>query len=141
VYREWFDPLRALIEATLIEPETTLTYDRAPRREWGRGRATLLGDAAHPMKPNIGQGAAQALVDAVVLGECFRGAAYPEVALREYERRRIKYANAVVRASRQAGSVAEIRNPIAARIRNVVLRALPDGLTIAQQRRLLRPDV
>ena len=39
---------------------------------------TLLGDAAHPMKPNLGQGAAQALEDAVVLGSCLSGSGDPE---------------------------------------------------------------
>jgi 2-polyprenyl-6-methoxyphenol hydroxylase-like FAD-dependent oxidoreductase len=86
-YGDWFDPIPALIESTdadAIEP--TFTYDRPPRRTWGRGRVTLLGDAAHPMKPNIGQGAAQALEDAVVLGSCIAGSADPEQALRAYER-------------------------------------------------------
>jgi 2-polyprenyl-6-methoxyphenol hydroxylase-like FAD-dependent oxidoreductase len=41
---------------------------RAPRKAWGAGRVTLLGDAAHPLLPHTGQGAAQALEDAVALG-------------------------------------------------------------------------
>lgn len=60
---------------------------------------TLLGDAAHPMKPNIGQGAAQALEDAVVLGICTTEKGEPDEILREYELRRIQRANAGVRAS------------------------------------------
>src|SRR6266545_1025286 len=120
-YGAWFDPIPALIESTepdAIEP--TFTYDRPPRRTWGRGRVTLLGDAAHPMKPNIGQGAAQALEDAVVLGSCIGPNRDPEEALREYERRRVKRANAVVRASRRAGRAAEGRSPLAARLRDIV---------------------
>jgi 2-polyprenyl-6-methoxyphenol hydroxylase-like FAD-dependent oxidoreductase len=136
-YGAWFDPIPALIESTdagAIEP--TFTYDRPPRRTWGRGRVTLLGDAAHPMKPNIGQGAAQALEDAVVLGSCIAGSADPEDALRTYERRRVRRANAVVRASRRAGHAAEVRSPTGARLRDGVMKALPDRLAIAQQRRI-----
>jgi 2-polyprenyl-6-methoxyphenol hydroxylase-like FAD-dependent oxidoreductase len=134
-YGAWFDPIPALIEST--EPdelEPTFTYDRPPRRDWGRGRVTLLGDAAHPMKPNIGQGAAQALEDAVVLGACLAANRDPEDALRSYERRRAKRTRAVVRASRRTGRLAEVRSPLAARLRDGVMRALPDRLTVAQQR-------
>jgi 2-polyprenyl-6-methoxyphenol hydroxylase-like FAD-dependent oxidoreductase len=136
-YGAWFDPIPALIESTehdAIEP--TFTYDRPPRRTWGQGRVTLLGDAAHPMKPNIGQGAAQALEDAVVLGTCLAEIDDPEQALRAYEFRRIRRANAVVRASRRAGRVAEVRSPLGARVRDAVMKALPERLAIAQQRKI-----
>jgi 2-polyprenyl-6-methoxyphenol hydroxylase-like FAD-dependent oxidoreductase len=136
-YGAWFDPIPGLIESTdahAIEP--TFTYDRRPGRIWGRGRVTLLGDAAHPMKPNIGQGAAQALEDAVVLASCVAAGRDPEEGLRDYERRRVRRANAVVRASRRAGRAAEVRSPLGARARDAVMKALPDRLAIAQQRRV-----
>ena len=98
---------------------------------------TLLGDAAHPMKPNIGQGAAQALEDAVVLGSCVARGGEPADLLREYERRRARRAAAAVRASRQAAHAAETRWAVLARVRDAVMRALPDRVTIAQQRRLV----
>jgi 2-polyprenyl-6-methoxyphenol hydroxylase-like FAD-dependent oxidoreductase len=136
-YGAWFEPIPALIESTDSEAiEPTFTYDRPPRRSWGRGRITLLGDAAHPMKPNLGQGAAQALEDAVVLGSSIATSREPEDALRAYERRRIKRANAVVRASRRTGRVAEMRSPLGARLRDLVIKVLPDGLTVAQLRRI-----
>jgi 2-polyprenyl-6-methoxyphenol hydroxylase-like FAD-dependent oxidoreductase len=46
---------------------------------------TLLGDVAHPMTPNLGQGACQALEDAVVLASCLDGATNLAAALRAYE--------------------------------------------------------
>jgi 2-polyprenyl-6-methoxyphenol hydroxylase-like FAD-dependent oxidoreductase len=140
-YGDWFNPIPTLIEST--DPEViapTFTYDRRPARRWGRGRVTLLGDAAHPMKPNIGQGAAQALEDAVALGQSLAGTADAEVALRAYERRRRRRANAVVRASRQAGRAAEVRSRAGAAVRDALTKALPDRLVIAQQRRIVMPQ-
>ncbi|MEK8131099.1 FAD-dependent oxidoreductase [Paenibacillus filicis] len=67
----WFSPIEALIEAT--EDSAILAhdiFDRAPLQSWSQGRITLLGDAAHPMLPNLGQGGAQALEDALVLAHC-----------------------------------------------------------------------
>ena len=137
-YGGWFAPIPDLIEAT--DPERiapALTYDRPPLRGWGRGLVTLLGDAAHPMKPNLGQGAAQALEDAVVLGECLSRSGAVEPALRDYERQRERRTAAVVRSSRQAVRAAELGSPLAARLRDGALRLLPDRLALAQQRRLL----
>jgi 2-polyprenyl-6-methoxyphenol hydroxylase-like FAD-dependent oxidoreductase len=88
------------------------------------------------MKPNIGQGAAQSLEDAAVLGSCVAETADSAQALRAYERRRIRRANAVVRASRQAGRAAELRSQLGARVRDAFMKALPDRLAIAQQRRI-----
>jgi 2-polyprenyl-6-methoxyphenol hydroxylase-like FAD-dependent oxidoreductase len=137
-YGEWFDPIPELIRST--DPRTihsTFTYDRRPSKTWGRGRVTLMGDVAHPMKPNIGQGAAQAVEDAVVLGTCLAAAARPEDGLRAYERRRVRRAASIVRASRQVGRMAELSSPLAVRMRNVLVKALPDRLALAQQRRIL----
>src|SRR5215469_4235028 len=52
-------------------------YDRAPLPRWSSGRLTLLGDAAHPMLPHLGQGVNQALEDAVALSELLAACASP----------------------------------------------------------------
>jgi 2-polyprenyl-6-methoxyphenol hydroxylase-like FAD-dependent oxidoreductase len=53
------DLVEAAEEGTILRTDI---YDREPLGErWGIGRVTLLGDAAHPMTPNLGQGACQAI--------------------------------------------------------------------------------
>ena len=68
LFRGWHAPIEALIEAT---DESVIlrndVYDRPPLPHWSVGRATLLGDSAHPMTPDMGQGACQAIEDAVIL--------------------------------------------------------------------------
>jgi 2-polyprenyl-6-methoxyphenol hydroxylase-like FAD-dependent oxidoreductase len=102
--------------------------DRPPSARWGEGRVTLLGDAAHPMTPNLGQGACQAIEDAVALGEELSGAASVEAGLRAYEARRMARANAVVAAARRIGVVAQWQNPIACALRNALFAALPSAV-------------
>jgi salicylate hydroxylase len=57
-------------------------YDRMPLPRWSSGRLTLLGDAAHPMLPHLGQGVNQALEDAVALAELLGACASPAGVLR-----------------------------------------------------------
>lgn len=66
VFDGWNPDVRAVVGAVEDTRHWAL-YDREPLARWGRGRVTLLGDAAHPMLPHHGQGASQAVEDAVVL--------------------------------------------------------------------------
>jgi FAD-dependent urate hydroxylase len=137
-FSHWHDPIVEIVEATPEEVVTrTPIYDRKPSDSWGRGRITLLGDAAHPMTPNLGQGASQALEDAAVLGAVAAGTD-PRVFLREYERRRIARANLVVRRSRQAGRLAQAANPVACTLREWLFRLTPARVQRAQQAKLIR---
>ena len=76
----WHKPIEALInttnEGSILRNDI---YDMNPIQRWVRGRVALLGDAAHPMTPNLGQGACQAIEDAVVLAACLRGSESIEV--------------------------------------------------------------
>jgi 2-polyprenyl-6-methoxyphenol hydroxylase-like FAD-dependent oxidoreductase len=93
-----------------------------PPESWTRGRVTLLGDAAHPMMPDLAQGASQTFVDSAVLGECLAGGASVVNGLREYEERRRPVAYSVVELSQRGmfapardGSGGEEVDPISAR--------------------------
>lgn len=80
-------------------------FDRDPLPAWTRGRVTLMGDAAHPMLPFLGLGAAMGVEDAVVLGRAFAAGATSSDALRIYEATRRDRANGVLLASRRQGEI------------------------------------
>jgi salicylate hydroxylase len=96
------------IESLLQHVQTTFRsalYDREPLPTWTRGRLTLLGDAAHPMLPHLGQGANQSIEDgmtlATILGRSNRETA--PVALLAYERLRRERVALVQRGARENG--------------------------------------
>ena len=74
--------------------------DRDPLPSWGRGRVTLLGDAAHLMYPVGANGASQAILDATVLAGTLSAASDIPAALRRYEAVRRPATTGLVRASR-----------------------------------------
>jgi 2-polyprenyl-6-methoxyphenol hydroxylase-like FAD-dependent oxidoreductase len=103
--------------------------DRDPLPTWGRGRVTLLGDAAHAMYPIGSNGASQAILDARVLAGCVRSYADPVAALRAYEDVRRPATEAIVLANRRQGpeecmTLVEARAPLGfERITDVVSQA------------------
>jgi 2-polyprenyl-6-methoxyphenol hydroxylase-like FAD-dependent oxidoreductase len=111
--------------------------DRPPIERWHSGRVVLLGDAAHPMTPNLGQGAAQAIEDAVVLDECLARATSLADALVRYEQRRVVRANTIVRLSRQFGAIAQWSNPFAVWLRDRAMTLMPASMAVSQARRLM----
>jgi salicylate hydroxylase len=84
-------------------------YDREPFPRWSSGRLALLGDAAHPMRPHMGQGANQAIEDGVALSVILAGTACEEVpaALRSYERLRRDRTTQCQAGSREQGNRTE----------------------------------
>ena len=130
-FGSWSELVPALIVAT--EPAAILRndmYDRPPSPRWSRGRVTLVGDAAHPMTPNQGQGACQALEDAVALGESLEDASDPARAFEIYEKRRMHRAYRAVAMSRQASRGVHIENPVLCAIRDRLAMVLPNRLVM-----------
>jgi salicylate hydroxylase len=79
-------------------------YDREPLRRWTAGRLTLLGDAAHPMLPHLGQGANQAMEDGAALAFFLSGMPdSPQAALQTYEAFRRERTTAIQSGSRRSG--------------------------------------
>jgi 2-polyprenyl-6-methoxyphenol hydroxylase-like FAD-dependent oxidoreductase len=138
-FRAWHEPIQAAMAATDENRITrTLIYDRTPIRRWGEGRVTLVGDAAHPMTPNLGQGACQAVEDAAVLGWTCEEKPDVVAALRQYEARRLRRANAVAGLSWRTGRFAQAQDVRVCRLRDAIMRLTPTRVQLAQQRRLAR---
>ncbi|WBB80296.1 FAD-dependent monooxygenase [Micromonospora sp. WMMD882] len=109
VYRGWAPEVRAAIDATPLEAIVTVpAQDRPFLERWGAGPVTLLGDAAHPMLTSLGQGAAMAVEDAVVLATVLADAPDPVAGLREYEDRRRNRARQVVATSREVSRIEQL---------------------------------
>ena len=78
-------------------------YDREPLEQWTSGRVGMLGDAAHPMTPFLGQGASMAIEDAVVLARSIEEASTVSEALAGYQTARLERGNNVARWSLEEG--------------------------------------
>jgi 2-polyprenyl-6-methoxyphenol hydroxylase-like FAD-dependent oxidoreductase len=128
-YGCWHDPIPALLDAT--PPETLLRHDihqmRTPPPRYEADRVVLVGDAAHAITPDIGQGAALALEDAVALADTLSAADVP-IALARYDRSRRARARRLARISALWGRIAEWSSPIASSARDAITATIPHSL-------------
>jgi salicylate hydroxylase len=129
-YGDWNSALLALFAGAELWYKWAL-YDREPLDRWTDGRITLLGDAAHPMLPYLGQGACQTLEDGYILAAALASETDVPSALELYERSRRPRANRVVLTARARGEDNHLVSPVAARRRD---------LAIAMRRRFGRDD-
>lgn len=122
IYADWAEPVATLVsrtdEARIVRMDLS---DRPPTKRWGEGRVTLLGDAAHPMTPNIAQGACQGIEDAVVLMKTLSTEPDVITALRAYEERRKGRTATLTKRSRMVGAIGQWESPILCAIRDRIL--------------------
>jgi 2-polyprenyl-6-methoxyphenol hydroxylase-like FAD-dependent oxidoreductase len=124
-FADWVHPVEAIIDAT---DEAAITrhdvYDRAPTKQWGEGRMTLLGDAAHAMTNAVGQGANTTIEDAVVLAR--RLAQNGDVAsgLRAYEQARMARTERTVSLAWRLTALSRWSNRLAVTARDPIIATM-----------------
>lgn len=102
----WHPDVRGLAAAAPLDRTARWAlYDRDPLDTWVDGRVTLIGDAAHPLIPFLGLGAAMGVEDAIVMGRAFDRHGATTHALDVYQRARAPRANAILLESRRQAEV------------------------------------
>ncbi|WP_035606451.1 FAD-dependent monooxygenase [Haloferula sp. BvORR071] len=122
----WHSSARDLVAGT---PEPAISknaiYDRPAKRGWSKGRAILIGDAAHPTTPNLGQGGGMAIEDAAMLARCLKHFPDHGTAFRRFEELRFPRVKKIVDRSRVWGAMGQWSNPVACGFRNLLLAKMP----------------
>lgn len=132
-FRGWPLPIDRLLAATPAEVILHHDiYDLVPLSHWSQGRVTLLGDAAHPTTPNMGQGACMAIESAFVLARCLASAPDVATALASYEQTRRPRTAWVTNQSWQIGRVGQLENGLLCRLRDAVMTLTPDSVMKSQ---------
>jgi 2-polyprenyl-6-methoxyphenol hydroxylase-like FAD-dependent oxidoreductase len=137
MFAGWHQPIADLIDAT--DADGILkngACDVAPLRRWGHGMITLLGDAAHPCTPNLGQGGCMALEDAAVLAKCVASEANVKTALRRYESLRSHRTRHIQQRSLLMGRIGQWESRLFVTGRTIVTSLLPARLIEHNLRRV-----
>lgn len=129
LFGDWHDPIPELIRntATILKNGA---LDRLPMRGWSKGNITLLGDAAHPTTPNLGQGGCIAIEGSYVLAKTLLKYGLGAEAFQRYEGLQFPRAKTVVSESLQLGKIGQLNHPFSVALRNLGFQAVPSSLAI-----------
>lgn len=114
--------------------------DLKPIGKFAFEHIVLIGDAAHATTPNMGQGACQAIEDAVILAEELGKNADPAAAFEAFEKRRLARTHFIVNNSWRLGKIAQLSQPWLVVLRNALFRLVPERVNEQQLKALLKVD-
>ncbi|WP_030525514.1 FAD-dependent monooxygenase [Nocardia rhamnosiphila] len=127
-FARWHDPVPALLGAARADAVLQHdTYELPNLRSYVHGKVAILGDAAHAMAPNLGQGACQALEDAATLAVAVDTLGV-DAGLEEYDRLRRPRTQMIAQLSRRVGAPAHWTSPLVTALRDAALPRLPSAL-------------
>ncbi len=122
-FKDYHDPIPQLLALTKASNVLLNDAIELPNlSNFAFGRVLLMGDAAHAMTPNLGQGACQSIEDAVVLAKLLKQESIPEKAFISFEQQRIPRTQKAALDSRRVGKAAHIENGLLITLRNFYLR-------------------
>ena len=128
-FKDFHEPIPTLLRQTKDE---NLIWndiiDLKPISRYAFDNIVLIGDAAHATTPNLGQGACQAIEDAIILADELKNNSDVKIVFKQFEQRRIKRTHYIVNKSWTVGKVAQVENKTMASLRNFVFRLLPASL-------------
>ena len=128
-YAKFPGPVPNIVSATREEAISRLDiFDLKPLHRWWREACVLLGDAAHAMTPNLGQGGGQAIEDAWALARHLAAPVAPAEAFSKYQDERMKRAQHIVKIAWMIGQTAHWTHPVARALRNVAMRVTPQSV-------------
>ena len=125
----WAEPVPSILAATPARDVLRNDlYDRGPAGSWARGNVVLVGDAAHPMRPHLGQGGCQAIEDAAVLADFMDLSPDPATAFTRFEAFRRPRVRALVRESRMIGDIVNLRPKVLSAVAGRATVLMPEAL-------------
>jgi 2-polyprenyl-6-methoxyphenol hydroxylase-like FAD-dependent oxidoreductase len=141
IFGDYHSPVSQILSNT---PDDQISYkdiyDIAPIKQFIAGRTLLIGDAAHAVTPNLGQGACQAIEDAVELVRCLKHHSSIKSAFLSFELLRSRRTATISKRSLMIGKIAQMDHRMLCHLRNVMMRRTPRSIQRNQLRFLYDVD-
>lgn len=129
LFGDWHSPISDLIDNTENILKNS-SIDRKPHRGWTKGNVTLIGDAAHPSTPNLGQGGCMAIEGAYILAKSIQKHGLTKKAFDRYEELQYPRSENIVIESLKLGKMGQITNPVLIALRNFAFKVMPSSVAM-----------
>lgn len=129
LFADWHHPIPLFMKETEVIIKNSLA-DRVPTKGWSKGNAVLIGDAAHPTTPNLGQGGCTAIEGAYILAKCIEKYGTTTQAYQRYEALHFERAKLINQKSLELGKMGQLTNPFLIALRNLIFFLTPSMISV-----------